>query len=200
MQAITIRDALFEAILHHFRYDPKLIAYGEENREWGGAFGVYRGLAEILPYHRLFNAPISEAAIVATAVGYAMEGGRALVELMYADFIGRAGDEIFNQMAKWQAMSGGAAAAAGGAALLDRQQVRRPALAGLVGADRPYPGAEDRLSGDPLRRQGADGLGARRRRPGRLLREPAALRHGRAVPPRGRARRLLPRARSACRT
>ena len=36
-----------------------------------------------------------------------MEGGRALVELMYADFIGRAGDEIFNQMAKWQAMSGG---------------------------------------------------------------------------------------------
>jgi 2-oxoisovalerate dehydrogenase E1 component len=35
-----------------------------------------------------------------------MEGGRALVELMYADFIGRAGDEIFNQMSKWQAMSG----------------------------------------------------------------------------------------------
>jgi 2-oxoisovalerate dehydrogenase E1 component len=37
-----------------------------------------------------------------------MEGGRSLVELMYADFIGRAGDEIFNQMAKWQAMSAGA--------------------------------------------------------------------------------------------
>ena len=48
------------------------------------------------------------AAIVATAVGYAMEGGRAVVELMYGDFIGRAGDEIFNQMAKWQAMSAGA--------------------------------------------------------------------------------------------
>lgn len=105
MRAITVRDGLFEAILHHMLNDERLIAYGEECREWGGAFGVYRGLSDLLPYHRLFNSPISEAAIVATAVGYALEGGRALVELMYGDFIGRAGDEIFNQMAKWQAMS-----------------------------------------------------------------------------------------------
>lgn len=108
MRAITVRDALFEAILHHFTHDPSLVAYGEECREWGGAFGVYRGLSDILPYNRLFNAPISEAAIVATAIGYAIEGGRALVELMYTDFIGRAGDEIFNQLAKWQSMSAGA--------------------------------------------------------------------------------------------
>jgi 2-oxoisovalerate dehydrogenase E1 component len=107
MRAITVRDALFETLLHHFGRDPSLVAYGEECREWGGAFGVYRGLAALLPYNRLFNAPISEAAIVATAVGYAIEGGRALVELMYGDFIGRAGDEIFNQMAKWQSMSAG---------------------------------------------------------------------------------------------
>jgi 2-oxoisovalerate dehydrogenase E1 component len=106
-RAITIRDALFEAIVERFAHDPKLIAYGEENRDWEGAFGVYRGLTELLPYHRLFNAPISEAAIVGTAVGYAAEGGRALIELMYADFIGRAGDELFNQLAKWHAMSGG---------------------------------------------------------------------------------------------
>lgn len=107
LRAITLRDALTEAILHHMCHDERLIAYGEECREWGGAFGVYRGLADVLPRHRLFNAPISEAAIVATAVGYAMSGGRALVELMYGDFIGRAGDEILNQMAKWQAMSAG---------------------------------------------------------------------------------------------
>ena len=107
MRAITVRDGLFEAIFHHMLNDQSLIAYGEECRDWGGAFGVYRGLSELLPCHRLFNAPISEAAIVASAVGYALEGGRALIELMYADFIGRAGDEIFNQMAKWQAMSAG---------------------------------------------------------------------------------------------
>lgn len=108
LRAVTLRDALAEAILHHMIHDARLVAWGEECREWGGAFGVYRGFADILPHHRLFNAPISEAAIVAAAVGHAMEGGRSLVELMYADFIGRAGDEIFNQMAKWQAMSAGA--------------------------------------------------------------------------------------------
>jgi len=107
MRAITLRDGLFEPIMHHMMHDERLIAYGEECREWGGAFGVYRGLADLLPHHRLFISPISEASIVATAVGYALEGGRSLVELMYADFIGRAGDEIFNQMAKWQSMSGG---------------------------------------------------------------------------------------------
>ena len=107
MRAVSLRDALSEAILHHLVHDESLIAYGEECRDWGGAFGVHRGFADIIPYHRLFNSPISEAAIVSTAVGYALAGGRALVELMYADFIGRAGDEIFNQLAKWQAMSAG---------------------------------------------------------------------------------------------
>jgi len=107
MKAFSVRDAIFEALAHRFSIDPTMVAFGEENRDWGGAFGVYRGLTEALPYHRLFNAPISEAGIVGAAVGYALEGGRAVAELMYADFMGRAGDEIFNQLAKWQAMSGG---------------------------------------------------------------------------------------------
>lgn len=106
-RAYQLRDGLFEALIDKFYTDPTLIAYGEENRDWGGAFAVYRGLTESLPYHRLFNSPISEGAIVGSAVGYAMSGGRAVVELMYADFLGRAGDEVFNQLAKWQAMSAG---------------------------------------------------------------------------------------------
>jgi len=106
-RCVNIRHALFEAIFDRFYTDPTLIAYGEENRDWGGAFAVYQGLTEALPYHRLFNSPISEAAIAGTAVGYALEGGRPLVELMYCDFLGRAGDEVFNQMSKWQSMSGG---------------------------------------------------------------------------------------------
>lgn len=104
----TVRDALFEAILDKFFVDPTLITYGEDMREWGGAFAVYQGLTEALPYHRMFNSPISESAIISSAVGYAMSGGRAIVELMYCDFMGRAGDELFNQLAKWQAMSAGA--------------------------------------------------------------------------------------------
>lgn len=107
MKAFNIRDAIFEALAHRFSIDPTMVAFGEENRDWGGAFAVYRGLTEALPYHRLFNSPISEAAIVGAAVGYALEGGRAVAELMYADFMGRAGDELFNQLSKWQGMSGG---------------------------------------------------------------------------------------------
>ena len=101
-----LRDGIFEAILDRFYKDPTLVAYGEENRDWGGAFAVYRGLTEALPYHRLFNSPISEGAIVGTAIGYGMAGGRVIAEIMYCDFLGRSGDEVFNQLPKWQAMSG----------------------------------------------------------------------------------------------
>ena len=68
----SLRDGLFEAILHRAYIYPTLVIYGEENRDWGGAFAAYRGLTEALPYHRLFNTPISEASIVGSAVGYAM--------------------------------------------------------------------------------------------------------------------------------
>ncbi len=107
MKMFNVADALFEPIIDKYYEDSTLIAYGEDNRDWGGAFGVYKKMTEAVPYHRFFNSPISESAIVGSAVGYAMCGGRAIVELMYADFIGCAGDEIFNQMAKWQAMSAG---------------------------------------------------------------------------------------------
>ncbi len=106
-KVFQFRDGVFEAMIDKFYTDPTLVAYGEENRDWGGAFAVYRGLTEAMPYHRLFNSPISEGAIVGSAVGYGLCGGRAVVELMYADFLGRAGDEVFNQLSKWQAMSAG---------------------------------------------------------------------------------------------
>ena len=107
MKLFNLRDAVSEVILDRFYEDPTLISYGEDVRDWGGAYAVFRDMYECIPYHRLFNSPISESAIVGTAVGYAMSGGRALIELMYADFIGCAGDEIFNQMSKWQSMSAG---------------------------------------------------------------------------------------------
>ncbi len=106
IKTFQLRDGIFEAVIDRFYKDPTLIAYGEENRDWGGAFAVYRGLTEALPYNRLFNSPISEGAIVGTAIGYGMCGGRVVAEIMYCDFLGRSGDEVFNQLPKWQAMSG----------------------------------------------------------------------------------------------
>lgn len=107
MLVYNICDAVFEAMTHRFSKDPTMVAFGEDNRDWGGAYACYRGLTELLPYHRFFNSPISEAAIIGAAVGYALAGGRAVAEIMYCDFIGRCGDELFNQLSKWQAMSGG---------------------------------------------------------------------------------------------
>lgn len=107
LKMYQFRDGIFEAMAHRFSIDPTMAAWGEENRDWGGAFAAYRGLTELLPYRRLFNSPIAEAAIVGSGVGYALSGGRACVELMYCDFLGRAGDEVFNQAAKWQSMSAG---------------------------------------------------------------------------------------------
>jgi 2-oxoisovalerate dehydrogenase E1 component len=106
LKQYQLRDGIFEAVIDRFYKDPTLVAYGEENRDWGGAFAVYRGLTEALPYNRLFNSPISEGAIVGTAIGYGMAGGRVIAEIMYCDFLGRSGDEVFNQLPKWQAMSG----------------------------------------------------------------------------------------------
>ncbi len=106
MKQYQLRDGIFEAMMDRFYKDASMIAYGEENRDWGGAFAVYGGMTEALPYHRLFNSPIAEASIVGTAIGYAMCGGRVVPEIMYCDFLGRCGDEVFNQLPKWQAMSG----------------------------------------------------------------------------------------------
>ncbi|MEG1548345.1 MAG: thiamine pyrophosphate-dependent enzyme [Clostridia bacterium] len=103
----SFRNAVAEPIINKFYEDSSLIAFGEEVRDWGGAFGVYNGFTEALPYKRLFNSPIAEGAIVGAATGYAMCGGRVVAEVMYNDFMGRAGDELFNQLAKWQAMSAG---------------------------------------------------------------------------------------------
>lgn len=104
---ITMRDALFESVAVNMLADKSLIVYGEEVRDWGGISGVYRGLSEIFPYERLFNAPISEATIISSAIGYVLAGGKALVEIMFADFLARAADELINQLAKWRSISGG---------------------------------------------------------------------------------------------
>jgi 2-oxoisovalerate dehydrogenase E1 component len=61
LKTLTYAEALYEAMIEGFYRDPTMVAFGEENRDWGGAFGVYRGLTEALPYPRLFNSPISEA-------------------------------------------------------------------------------------------------------------------------------------------
>lgn len=104
---ITYRDALKEAMIEEMLRDKRVITYGEDVADYGGAFKVTKGLLETFGRNRVFNTSISEAAIIGTGVGAAMSGLRPIVELMYSDFEFMAGDQIYNQAAKWHYMSGG---------------------------------------------------------------------------------------------
>ncbi|MGA9058767.1 MAG: pyruvate dehydrogenase complex E1 component subunit beta [Terriglobia bacterium] len=104
--AITYRDAIKEALIEEMKRDARVISYGEDVAEYGGAFKPTKGLLEVFGRDRIFNTPISEAAICGTAVGAAMIGLRPIVELMYMDFLLMAGDQVSNQAGKWHYMSG----------------------------------------------------------------------------------------------
>ncbi|MBI2437684.1 MAG: dehydrogenase E1 component subunit alpha/beta [Lentisphaerae bacterium] len=103
---LTYKDAIKEALVEEMLRDNRVIHYGEDVADYGGAFKVTKGLLEAFGRERVFNAPISEAAICGTAVGAAMVGLRPVVELMYMDFALMASDQISNQAAKWHYMSG----------------------------------------------------------------------------------------------
>ncbi len=103
---LTYRDAIKEALYEEMKRDARVIFYGEDVADYGGAFKATKGLLEAFGRDRVFNTPISEAAICGTGVGAAMLGLRPVVELMYMDFALMASDQISNQAAKWHYMSG----------------------------------------------------------------------------------------------
>ena len=84
---ILARHAVIEALIEEMMRDRRVFVWGEDVAEHGGAFQATVGLLDIFGRKRVFNTPISEAAIVGTAVGAAMAGLRPVVELMYIDFI-----------------------------------------------------------------------------------------------------------------
>ncbi len=124
------RDALREAMVEEMERDERVIFYGEDVADYGGAFKASKGLMERFGRDRIFNTPISEAAIIGTGVGAAMAGLRPVVELMYMDFALMASDQIANQAGKWHFMSGGQTTVPHGHPLLGRrrQGLRRPAF------------------------------------------------------------------------
>jgi len=105
--AITYRDAIRDALAEEMVRDRRVLFYGEDVADYGGAFKLTKGLLEAFGRDRVFNTPISEACICGTAVGAAIVGLRPVVELMYMDFALMASDQIANQAAKWHYMSGG---------------------------------------------------------------------------------------------
>jgi pyruvate/2-oxoglutarate/acetoin dehydrogenase E1 component len=110
MRKITYRDALREALREEMCRDPSVFLLGEDiGRCWGGAFKVTNGLAEEFGDDRVRDTPISESAIIGTAVGAAITGMRPVAEIMFGDLTALAMDQIANQAAKIHYMFGGQA-------------------------------------------------------------------------------------------
>jgi len=104
---INARIAVREALIEEMARDSRVILFGEDVADYGGAFGVTNDLLKTFGRDRVFNTSISEAGIIGNAVGMAMTGLKPVVEIMYNDFIMQALGQIGNQAAKWSYMSGG---------------------------------------------------------------------------------------------
>jgi len=102
----TYRDAIKEGIMEEMMRDKRVLLFGEDVADYGGAFKLSKGMLESFGRDRVFNTPISEACICGNAVGMAMCGYRPIAELMYMDFALMASDQISNQAAKWHYMTG----------------------------------------------------------------------------------------------
>ena len=109
LREITFREAIREALVEEMERQPGMIIIGEDLLPGGGSFGVHLGMGERSFAGRIFEAPISEAAIVGVALGAALTGGPAVAEIMYSDFMAVCMDEIVNQAAKIRYMTGGQA-------------------------------------------------------------------------------------------
>jgi acetoin:2,6-dichlorophenolindophenol oxidoreductase subunit beta len=106
MSTLSYLDAGRLALQQEMRRDPLVWTLGEDLGR-GGVFGQYKGLAEEFGAERVLDTPISEAAIMGTAVGAALIGTRPVVEMRFADFALCAVDELVNQAAKARYMFGG---------------------------------------------------------------------------------------------
>jgi pyruvate dehydrogenase E1 component beta subunit len=110
VRKITYKEALREALREEMQRDSTVFLLGEDiGRYWGGAFKVTEGLAEEFGDERVRDTPISESAIIGTAVGAAITGMRPVAEIMFGDLTALAMDQIANQAAKIRYMFGGQA-------------------------------------------------------------------------------------------
>jgi 2-oxoisovalerate dehydrogenase E1 component len=96
---LTYQRAINRALRDELASRPEVVVYGEDVGTAGGIFGVSRGLQRDFGAARVFDTPISESAILGSAVGAAMEGIKPVVEIMWGDFLLVALDQLINQAA-----------------------------------------------------------------------------------------------------
>ncbi|HSG24720.1 MAG TPA: alpha-ketoacid dehydrogenase subunit beta [Anaerolineales bacterium] len=107
MAAITVRQAISDALREEMERDENVFILGEEVGVWGGTYAVTRGFYDQFGEKRVRDTPIAEAAIIGAAIGAAMTGLRPIAELMTINFAFSAMDHIVNQAPKLRYMFGG---------------------------------------------------------------------------------------------
>lgn len=105
MAEITYRDAINQAMAEEMARDETVYLIGEQVTN--DLFGTERGLVEKFGKERVRDTAISEAAVVGSSVGAALAGYRPIINILSADFLFCAGDEVVNKAAKWRFGTGG---------------------------------------------------------------------------------------------
>lgn len=93
-------DGLSDALLQSMEKYNDLVIMGQDIAEYGGVFKVTVGLMEKFGGGRVRNTPLCESAIVGAALGYSMRGGKAIVEMQFADFVSSSFTQVINNLAK----------------------------------------------------------------------------------------------------
>jgi pyruvate dehydrogenase E1 component beta subunit/2-oxoisovalerate dehydrogenase E1 component beta subunit len=96
--SITYLEAIRAAQARALAEDSRVYVYGQDVGAFGGAFKATKSLAQEFP-GRVIDAPISEDAMVGSAVGAAIEGLRPIIEMQFADFSTVGFNQIVNQAA-----------------------------------------------------------------------------------------------------
>jgi pyruvate dehydrogenase E1 component beta subunit len=109
MRKMTVAEAIREALRLEMKRDERVFIMGEDVGKFGGCFGVTQGLYEEFGPGRVKDTPISETAIIGSAVGAAATGMRPVPEIMFCDFLTVPMDQLVNQAAKMRYMFGGKA-------------------------------------------------------------------------------------------
>ncbi|MCU0603754.1 MAG: alpha-ketoacid dehydrogenase subunit beta [Desulfobacterales bacterium] len=107
MAEMMYREALRRALDEEMRRDPLVFLMGETIAERGGSYKVTEGLLKKYGPRRVIDTPIAEASFTGMAVGAALIGCRPVVEILFVDFAMLAMDQIVNQAAKQEFISGG---------------------------------------------------------------------------------------------
>ncbi len=105
MPEMRMAQAINNALVSEMKADPNVFIMGEDVTV--GVFRITSGLVDQFGDKRVRDTPITESAIIGSAVGAAACGLRPVVEIMFVDFIGVAIDQLFNQAAKMKYMFGG---------------------------------------------------------------------------------------------